>query len=148
MTNFFDKVFSKGIFKIFPKFVLACGFAAVINFSSRIIFSLVFHFIVAVILAYIIGMVTAFALCKAFVFEPSNQSVVKQFYYFTLVNIVAIIQTIPISIFLAKWLFPKIGMDFYDEEIAHFIGIVVPIISSYFGHKKFSFKNTSSIDEE
>jgi putative flippase GtrA len=142
MDNLFNKIINNGLIKRLSKFILAGGIAAVVNFSSRIIFSLFFHFAVAVVFAYTVGMITAFILCKVFVFEPSGQSTARQFYYFTLVNIAAIIQTVTISVILAKWIFPKVGMNYHSEEIAHFIGIVVPIFSSYIGHKKFSFKKT------
>lgn len=133
--------------KRFYTFLLAGGIAALINFTSRIFLSYLFIYAIAVTLAYLIGMLIAFFLCKVFVFEESDQSTIKQFNYFTLVNVAAIIQTVGISVFLAKWLFPELGITLYNEEIAHFIGISIPAVTSYFGHKYLSFKK-SVVEEQ
>jgi len=124
----------------FISFLFAGGFAAVVNFGSRFIYNEFMSFGNAVILAYITGMITAFVLTKQFVFEKSSHSSKKEFFYFTLVNIVAIVQTYIISVGLVSYIFPSIGFNFHSEVIAHAIGIVFPVFTSFFGHKYLSFR--------
>lgn len=126
--------------KQFISFLFAGGFAAVVNFGSRFFYNEFVSFGNAVILAYITGMITAFVLTKFFVFEKSNHSTKKEFFYFTLVNIVAIIQTYIISVGFSQYLFPSIGFKLYPEAIAHAIGVIFPVFTSFIGHKYFSFK--------
>jgi len=124
----------------FIKFIIVGGIAAALNFLSRILFSQFVSFRLAVILAYLVGMITAFILAKRFVFEESQQSTHKQFYYFTLVNGLAIIQIWVVSVGLAEYIFPAINFTFFREEVAHLIGITIPVFTSYIGHKKLSFR--------
>lgn len=115
------------------------GFAAGCNFFSRIIFNQWFSYSVSIVLAYLIGMLTAFILNKLIVFKDSTQSLNKSVIYFSLINLLAIFQTWIISIVLNSYLFPSLGIFQYSKEISHAIGVLFPVFSSYFGHKKFSF---------
>lgn len=126
--------------KQFIAFLFAGGFAAVVNFGSRFLYNEYMSFGNAVIIAYITGMITAFVLSKLFVFDNSVHSTKKEFFYFTLVNVVAIIQTYVISIGLAEYLFPSIDFTFFPHAIAHAAGVVFPVFTSFVGHKYFSFK--------
>ena len=129
--------------KQFLKFIITGGTAAVVNFISRIIINQFFSFETSVILAYLLGMMTAFLLARLYVFEKSNQSIFKEAYYFSLVNIFAILQTFVISTLLARKVFPYLNFKFYPFDIAHIIGIVFPVFTSFIGHKKLSFKNSN-----
>lgn len=127
--------------KQFISFLVAGGFAAVVNFGSRFFYNEFVSFGNAVLLAYITGMITAFVLTKLFVFEKSTHSTKTEFYYFTLVNIVAIIQTYIISVGLAEYIFPIMSFEFYPKAVANAIGIIFPVFTSFVGHKKFSFRS-------
>lgn len=124
----------------FLLFVFTSGSAAVVNFSARIIYNIWVDFSTAVILAYITGMLTAFVLAKCFVFKESQQALHRSAMFFTLVNLVAVLQTWVISISLAYYILPTLGVTLFTREIAHGIGIVVPAFTSYIGHKQFSFR--------
>ena len=124
----------------FLMFLLTGGAAAAINFGSRIVYSLWFDFSSAVILAYITGMITAFVLAKLFVFKQSQQSVHRSALFFVLVNIVAVLQTWAISMGLAYYLLPSLGVTRFVHEIAHAAGVAVPVFTSYLGHKRWSFR--------
>jgi putative flippase GtrA len=124
----------------FLLFLLTGGTAAVVNFGSRIIYSRWLDFSSAVIAAYITGMITAFILAKLFVFQRSQQSVQRSILFFVLVNMIAILQTWLISMGLAYYLLPWLGVTSYVREISHAIGIVVPVFTSYLGHKRWSFR--------
>ncbi|MDH5600996.1 MAG: GtrA family protein [Gammaproteobacteria bacterium] len=134
---------SKAGHKEFLQFLFVGGIAAFINFISRIGFNEFVNYRVAVVLAYIVGMIVAFTLFKYYVFEKSGKHYIDEVKNFTIVNILGIVQVWFISIGLAEYFFPYISLTFYPYEIAHFIGLCVPAISSYFGHKHFSFKKTS-----
>jgi putative flippase GtrA len=124
----------------FIRFILVGGFAAFINFISRILINNFYSFRVSVIIAYILGMITAYILTKFLVFSPSGKHPLKEFSFFAIVNGVAIIQVWLISVVLAEHLFPSWELTFHPKEIAHIIGISIPVITSYYGHKYYSFK--------
>lgn len=126
--------------KQFILFLLTGGIAAAVNFGSRILYSQRFDFSTAVILAYMTGMITAFVLAKLFVFKKSQQSVHRSALFFVLVNLVAILQTWGISMGLAHYLLPSLGVTLYVQEIAHATGVAVPVFTSYIGHKRWSFR--------
>ena len=85
-------------------------------------------------------MTTAFILSRKYVFDKSSQPVIKQFYFFSLVNMFAAAQVWAISVGLAEYLFVWLEYHFFREELAHLIGIAVPVFTSYIGHKKLSFR--------
>lgn len=121
-------------------FLLTGGTAAAVNFSSRIIYNIWLSFSLSVIIAYITGMITAFILAKTFVFKESQQSLKRSGILFILVNLVAILQTWLISMGLAYYLLPGMGITDFTKEIAHAAGVIVPVFTSYLGHKHLSFK--------
>lgn len=124
----------------FLGFLLTGGFAAAVNFGSRIVYNQWMGFSAAVILAYLTGMVTAFVLARLFVFTDSQQSLHRSGVFFALVNVVAVAQTWVISVCLAYYLLPWLGVMAYTKEIAHAIGVAVPVFTSYLGHKRWSFR--------
>ncbi len=121
-------------------FLLTGGTAAAVNFGSRIVYSQWLDFSAAVILAYITGMITAFVLAKLFVFKESQQSVHRSAVFFVLVNLVAVLQTWAISMSLAYYILPSLGVTLFTQEIAHAFGVAVPVFTSYIGHKRWSFR--------
>jgi putative flippase GtrA len=124
----------------FVLFVIVGGTAAAVNFSSRILFSVWLSYPVAIVLAYLLGMITAFALNRAFVFRETRSKLHRQVMWFTIVNALAVAQTLAISLFLARWAFPTIGWAFQPELCAHAVGVAVPVVTSYLGHKHLSFR--------
>lgn len=123
----------------FLSFLITGGIAACVNFACRIFFNQWLSFSSSVILAYLCGMVTAFFLAKLFVFKESRQTLSSAIFYFCVVNIIAVLQTWLISILLAYYLLPFLGLTYFVREIAHAVGIVIPVFTSYLGHKHLSF---------
>lgn len=121
-------------------FLLMGGTAALVNFASRIIYNRWMDFSTAVILAYMTGMVTAFILVRLFVFRQSRQRLHQSALFFCLVNIMAIAQTWIISMGLAYYILPALGIAHFAPEIAHALGVAVPVFTSYLGHKYWSFR--------
>lgn len=110
------------------------------NFGSRIYLEKIISYVPSIIIAYCIGMITAFVLNRIFVFRETDNSLEKQIFWFLAINIIALLQTVFISLILADWLFPFIGITFYPKTTAHAVGVIVPVITSYFGHKHLSFR--------
>jgi len=123
----------------FLAFIFTGGLAAAVNFGSRIVYSLWLGFSVAVILAYITGMVTAFVLAKAFVFREATRAFGHSVLLFGVVNLLAVAQTWAVSMLLAFQVLPAMGVEAFVEEIAHGIGVALPVFTSYLGHKYWSF---------
>jgi len=134
---------SKKLQTEFIQFLVVGGFAALVNFVSRIIINNWVGYRLAVVLAYLVGMLTAFILSKMYVFEKSGRHHLHELRDFTIVNVFAVIQVWLISVGLAEYLFPAIGFHFYAPEVAHLIGLAIPAVTSYFGHKYFSFRKTA-----
>jgi putative flippase GtrA len=59
----------------FIRFVLVGGVAALVNIVSRLFLSSLMPFEAAVVIAYLVGMVTAFCLSRQFVFAKSERHV-------------------------------------------------------------------------
>jgi len=124
----------------FVVFLVTGGTAAAVNFGSRIVYNGWMSFSAAVVLAYITGMITAFVLAKCFVFTESRQSLARAAGFFVLVNGVAVAQTWAISMALAYYVLPALGVQHFAKEIAHGVGVIVPVFTSYLGHKRWSFR--------
>ena len=120
-------------------FVVAGGIAAVVNFVSRIGLNFFFGYATSIMLAYLTGMVTAFLLNRHGVFAPSGKPVRVEALWFLLVNLLAAAQTLFISLLLADVMFPEMGVVAFRKEMAHAIGIVVPVVTSYYGHRYWTF---------
>jgi putative flippase GtrA len=114
--------------------------AAGVNLVSRWLLDQVMSYSAAIFLAYLCGMATAFVLAKYLVFERSALDTSQELLRFALVNVAGVIQVWAVSIGLAEWLFPRIGMTWHAHDLAHMAGVAVPVLSSYFGHKYFSFR--------
>ena len=124
----------------FLAFLITGGLAAAVNFGSRIIYNQWVEFSSAVILAYLTGMITAFLLARTFVFTDGSQSVKRSATFFVLVNAVAVFQTWAISMLLAYYVLGWLSVTLFVPEIAHAVGVAVPVFTSYLGHKRWSFK--------
>jgi putative flippase GtrA len=124
----------------FVRFVLSGSFAAAVNIASRWLLSGIMIYEVAVLVAYLIGMTSAFLLSRRFVFQPSAAPITHQFARFTVVNMAAFVQVWIISVGLARLIFPDFGFTWHAETVAHVIGVGSPVVTSYFAHRLYSFR--------
>lgn len=126
----------------FLRFLVSGGIAAAANFGSRLLYEhgLGISYSTAIVLAYITGMAVAFLLYKKHVFEPGKHPTSKEVAHFCIINLLAVIQTLIISLALADYILPALSVDALRKEIAHAIGIAVPTLTSFLGHKYFTFK--------
>ena len=123
----------------FLRFLVTGGIAALVNLVSRYFFSFATVYEIAVILAYLVGMTTAFVLSRLLVFGASGRPVRSEFVRFGIVNVFAAAQVWIISVGLLRVVFPLIDFSWHAEEVAHFVGVSAPIVTSYLGHRHFSF---------
>ena len=76
----------------FSRFMLAGGIAAGVNILSRIALSHLMSYGISIVVAYLIGMTTAYLLMRLFVFDASGSSVSHEYMRFGLVNLAALVQ--------------------------------------------------------
>lgn len=126
----------------FLKFLLVSGVAAIANIGSRILFNLWMGYVPAILLAFCVGLCTAFALNRMFVFQETVNPLHHQAFWFTIVNLAAIVQTLAASLLFARVIFPAAGLHWHVETTAHAVGVAVPVITSFFGHKYLSFRSS------
>jgi len=120
-------------------FVLVGAFASAVNLGARILIDRVTSYEIAIVLAFPIALTTAFLLNRAFIFKPIGDAWRAQFLRFLLVNLAALVQVFAISVVLARFVFPLVGVRYHAETIAHGIGLLSPILTSYYAHKRFTF---------
>lgn len=123
----------------FLKFLVTGGIAAIVNLASRYGLNRFMPFEAAVVVAYLAGMTTAYVLARLFVFQSSGRSVASEFRRFALVNVVALVLVWLISVGLARIVFPALAFTWHADDIAHFIGVLAPAVTSYFGHRLYTF---------
>jgi putative flippase GtrA len=124
----------------FLRFLIASGVAAGLNFGSRILFSHFVNYSLAIVFAFIIGLSTGFLLNRALVFSTSSNSLRAQMLWFLTINLGALVLTLAVSLLLARIVLPAFGMHSHAEEIAHAVGILAPVLTSYLGHKHLTFR--------
>ena len=124
----------------FILFIITGGTSAIINILSRIILSNFFRFEIAILISYGIGMITAFLLAKRYVFLNSNKSIKKTFPAFALVNLISVLQTFFVSIFIKNCLIVFFDNLSFIELISHTCGLGILVFTSFYGHKYITFK--------
>jgi putative flippase GtrA len=122
------------------RFLLAGGVAALANFFSRLMFSRFMPFAAAIVLAYFVGMATAFICNRRFVFRNATNRMREQILWFVAVNLLAALQTLGTSLLLAEIILPAIHWQWHPESVAHAVGIVVPVFISYIAHRRLTFR--------
>jgi putative flippase GtrA len=77
---------------------------------------------------------------RGHVFNAQGGALASQAGKFVGVNVLAVLQTLAISLLLARWLLPSLGIVEHAEALAHLAGVLVPVVTSYFGHKFLTFR--------
>lgn len=124
----------------FMRFLLTGGLAAFVNLASRYALNEYMSFQAAVAIAYLFGVVTAYALARLFVFERSGHAVATEFRRFAIVNVLSLALVWGMSVGLAEYLFPAVSFGWHANTVAHLIGVMSPAVASYFGHKHYTFR--------
>jgi putative flippase GtrA len=114
--------------------------SAICNLATRHVLSLFMPFEAAVTLAYLVGMFIAFVMMKRFAFPGSERSLSSQATGFIIVNLFGLVQTVVASSLVLRYLMPLLPLTRHQEIASHFIGLLLPAVTSYFGHKHLSFR--------
>lgn len=123
----------------FALFLVLGGLAALTNLVVRYFLNFIMPFEIAVVLAYIAGMVVAFLLFGRIIFDGSEHALSRRIIRFTQVNILGAGLAWIVSVLMARFVLPAIGWDWHPLEIAHFVGVATPAFTSYFLHKHYTF---------
>lgn len=123
----------------FVLFTIVGGIAALVNIVARILFNLITPFELAVALAFAVGLITAFVLNREFVFAVRGGNIAAQYWRFFVVNTVALVQVFAVSALLARAILPWAGWTWNTETVAHVMGVLSPILSSFVLHRNFTF---------
>jgi putative flippase GtrA len=127
--------------KEFLRFFFSALAAAAVNFIARFLLDPYIGYNKAIIVAYLIGTVFAFFLYQHEVFGKGARPMWQEVGLFVFVTLAAVAQTLIVSVLLVDHLFPAIGWSWYGKEVAHVIGMGVPMFSSFLGHKYLTFSH-------
>jgi putative flippase GtrA len=124
----------------FVRFVLAAGASVPVNLGARVLLSRWVPYEVALLLSHVVGMLTAWTLTRLFVFDASGRSAGSELARFAIVNVVSVAVTWCVSVGLVRHVFPTLQFAWHPELVAHLIGLGVASVTSFIGHKRFSFR--------
>ena len=139
MNKALQKVLMEFFSLQFLQFFLAALSAAAVNFLVRLLLDPFTGYYYAIVIAYIVGTVFAFFMYQHKVFGNGVRPLWQETLLFTFVTLAAIAQTLIVSVVLADHVFPVIRWEWYPKEVAHVIGMSVPMFSSFLGHKYLTF---------
>lgn len=124
----------------FVRFVLAAGASVPVNLGARVVLSNWVPYEIALLLSHGVGMLTAYTLTRLFVFEASGRSARSELSRFAIVNLVSAAVTWGVSVGLVRLVFPALQFGYQPELVAHLIGLGASSVTSFIGHKRFSFR--------
>ena len=124
----------------FVRFLFCGGLAAGLNWVSRFLFSIWLPFEYSVVAAFFVGLISGYLLMRFYVFETKKETGLLQISKYVAVNMLALVQTLIISIVLLRWVLPAMGVLNHVDALAHLIGVLTPVVTSYFGHKYITFR--------
>lgn len=130
--------------KQFLLFLLVSGVAAAANLLSRVAFNLWMPYTASIMAAFCIGLTVAFLLNRLLVFSSAANAVHEQAFWFIVINAIAALQTLVVSLVFLRFVLPSIGVDWHDETIAHAVGVATPVFTSYIGHKRLTFRGPAA----
>jgi putative flippase GtrA len=124
----------------FSYFLVSGAIASLMNWGGRFFFSQYFNFQTAVVLAFFIGLSSGFLLMRFFVFKDAKSSSKSQAIWYVVVNMLALAQTFVVSLLMVKLIQSSFESTDTAEAIAHAVGVIVPVFTSFLGHKHFTFR--------
>lgn len=121
-------------------FVLLGGSAALLNLGLRYVANFFLTFEVSIAIAYGLSMIYGFLIFKHLVFKPAiGKATHVEFSRFALVNVASFALVMLVSVTFEYVILPFLNITHYTREIAHFIGVASPVVTSYYAHRRFTF---------
>ena len=127
----------------FLTFALVGGAAAALNIGVRALLGHYMPFEWAVALAFPVALTFAFVCNRRWVFTNNLADWRRAYWRFFLVNLAALAQVWLISVGLYRLIFPLVGFTWHAELVAHTVGVLSPVVTSYYAHKHYSFKSST-----
>jgi len=124
---------------VFAKFLLAGGLAAAANFVSRLLLQPLTGFRTAVVLAYLVGFLTAFALNRILVFPKSGKPMRVEMGWFFVFNLIAFPVVVVSALLLRDFVFIHFLPRPLAETVAHGCAILVPVVFNFAAHRLITF---------
>lgn len=121
------------------RFLIAGGFAALVNWLIRFPLSTILPFDIAVAIAYAIGMVVGFTLYSRWVFAPTTISLASQIVRFIAVNAAGAIVVIVVAPEFASLIAKSGATESFALAAGHAAAIAVGAAVNYSGHKFITF---------
>jgi putative flippase GtrA len=124
--------------KQFIYFLFAGSTAALVNFTSRILLRSYLDIVFSAVIAYSLGLLTAFILYKRLVFPFSGKPLNFQLRRFLFIQIGFMPVVIIIFISLSG-IFNTMGLGNFSEPIAHALSIGMPALITFLLYKLLVF---------
>ncbi|HEV7693297.1 MAG TPA: GtrA family protein [Hyphomonadaceae bacterium] len=124
----------------FAAFVATGSLAAATNLIARYLLDFVMPFELAVVLAYMAGMLVAFVLFQRMIFGHPGTPLRRRIIRFCQVNALGLAIAWVVSTLMARSVLPAMNWNFQPFEVAHLIGVAAPTFSSYFLHKSYTYR--------
>ena len=91
------------------------------------------------VVAYLIGFLTAFALNRIFVFPRSGKSMRVEIGWFFLFNLIAFPAVVASAVLLRDYVFTRFVPHEAAETLAHGCAILVPVVFNFAAHRLVTF---------
>lgn len=114
--------------------------AALLHWLARILLGIWIVFPVAVVLAYGVGIASAFVLNRMFVFPNSSRPLGEQIRSFVFINLAFFPVVWIAAMALDRYALPFVGVVRYREAIAHAIAISIPMLATFLFYKYVTFR--------
>lgn len=112
--------------------------AVLINLTVRLVLNFFLSFSMSVFLAHIFAMGCAFFLFKTYVFSR-YRNLRNSLFKFIIINCISLFQVWAVSYFMAYIFLPSLGISGFIYLISHLLGVFSTLITSYIGHKLWTF---------
>jgi putative flippase GtrA len=124
----------------FARFLVVGGIAFLANWSSRVLFNTVVSYGWSIVLAYAVGMGTAFLLCRKYVFPLSTQPLRNELSFFVIFNVAAFPVVWVAAYWLGEHVLPGLMPRGVTLALGHAIALAIPVFVNFALHKFITFR--------
>ncbi|MEB3319089.1 MAG: GtrA family protein [Cyanobacteriota bacterium] len=127
----------------FLRFVIANTLAAAANISIKLTSGFIVGDPLSILLGFTGGLTTSYLLCRQFVFDPGGRIKAAEIARFSAVNLAGLAITFLVyhhSYVALQKLIPPPQEATLLKTLAHTIGVVAPMVFSFFAQKTLTFR--------